>query len=93
MFARSTIHDCSPAPGRVVSRHACDSADMEFVPTENGEMTSADIRVHILVTPDSLQWDCFSFRCIPRTDHFAIECVESNDATPCCEFALVSCEM
>src|ERR1700758_318995 len=48
MFARSIIHDCPPAPRRVVSWHTRDSADMEFAPTENGEMTSADIRVHIL---------------------------------------------
>jgi hypothetical protein len=108
MFARGTIHDCSPASGRVVSRHAPstrakirqpvrrtirDSADIEFVPTKNGKMTSADTRVHILAMPDSLQWDCFSFGCIPLADHFTIEFAESNDATSCCEFALVSCEM
>jgi hypothetical protein len=93
MFARSIIHDCPPAPRRVVSWHTRDSADMEFAPTENGEMTSADIRVHILATPDSLQWDRVSSRCIRRADHFTVESAESNDTTSCCEFALVSCEM
>jgi hypothetical protein len=68
MVALATIRDRSPAPGPVGSRHASrahaktrqpvrrtirDSADIEFVPTENGEMTPADIRVHILATPDS----------------------------------------
>ncbi len=33
-------------------------------------MTSADIRAHILATPDPLQWDCFSFGCIQRAGHF-----------------------
>jgi hypothetical protein len=33
-------------------------------------MTSAHIRAHILATPGTLQWDCFSFGCIQRADHF-----------------------
>jgi mycolipenoyl-CoA---2-(long-chain-fatty acyl)-trehalose mycolipenoyltransferase / long-chain-acyl-CoA---trehalose acyltransferase len=33
-------------------------------------MTSADIRAHILATPDPLQWDCFGFECIQRADNF-----------------------
>jgi mycolipenoyl-CoA---2-(long-chain-fatty acyl)-trehalose mycolipenoyltransferase / long-chain-acyl-CoA---trehalose acyltransferase len=54
----------------IVRRTIRDSADIEFVPTENGEMTSADIRAHILATPGPLRWDCFSFGCIQRADHF-----------------------
>jgi hypothetical protein len=54
----------------IVRRTIRDSADIEFVPTENGEMTSADIRAHILATPSPLQWDCFSFGCIQHADHF-----------------------
>jgi mycolipenoyl-CoA---2-(long-chain-fatty acyl)-trehalose mycolipenoyltransferase / long-chain-acyl-CoA---trehalose acyltransferase len=54
----------------VVWRTIRDSADVEFVPTENGEMTSADIRALILATPDPLQWDCFSLGRIQRADHF-----------------------
>jgi hypothetical protein len=54
----------------IVRRTIRDSADIEFVPTENGEMTSADLRAHILATPNPLQWDCFSFGLIQRADHF-----------------------
>jgi hypothetical protein len=54
----------------IVRRTIRDSADIEFVATENGEMTSADIRAHILATPSPLQWDCLSFGCIQRADHF-----------------------
>jgi hypothetical protein len=54
----------------IVRRTIRDSADIEFVPTENGEMTTADLRAHILATPNPLQWDCFSFGLIQRADHF-----------------------
>jgi mycolipenoyl-CoA---2-(long-chain-fatty acyl)-trehalose mycolipenoyltransferase / long-chain-acyl-CoA---trehalose acyltransferase len=33
-------------------------------------MMSADIRVHILATPDPLQWDCSGFERIQRADNF-----------------------
>jgi hypothetical protein len=39
----------------IVRRTIRDSADIEFVLTENGEMTSADVRAHILATPGPLQ--------------------------------------
>ena len=35
-------------------------------------MTSAELRNHILATPNPLQWDCFSFGMIQRADHFTI---------------------
>jgi mycolipenoyl-CoA---2-(long-chain-fatty acyl)-trehalose mycolipenoyltransferase / long-chain-acyl-CoA---trehalose acyltransferase len=54
----------------IVRRAIRDSADIEFVPTENGEMTSADICAYILATPGPLQWDCCSFECIERAVHF-----------------------
>jgi hypothetical protein len=75
-----------------VRRTIGDSPEIEFVPTENGEMTAAG-RVHILATPDSLQWDCFSFGCISPADHFTIEFAKSSDAASRCESALASCEM
>jgi hypothetical protein len=54
-----------------IIRHTiADPADIEFVPTEHGEMTSADLRDHIVATPDSLQWDCFSFGVIQHEDRF-----------------------
>jgi hypothetical protein len=52
-------------------RHTiCDPADIEFVPTQHGAMTPAEWRGHILATPGPLQWDCFRFGLIQRTDHF-----------------------
>jgi hypothetical protein len=54
-----------------IIRHTiADPADIEFVPTEHGEMTPAEFRDHILATPDPLHWDCFSFGVIQYDDHF-----------------------
>jgi hypothetical protein len=46
---------------RIVRRTFADPADIEFLPIEHGEMTSAGLRAHILATPNPLQWDCLSF--------------------------------
>ncbi|AMC53117.1 acyltransferase PapA [Mycobacterium tuberculosis variant bovis BCG] len=54
----------------IVRHSIADPADIEFVPTTHGEMTSADLRQHIVATPDSLHWDCFSFGVIQRADSF-----------------------
>jgi 2-O-sulfo trehalose long-chain-acyltransferase len=54
-----------------IVRHTIrDSSDIELVPTEHPDMTSAELRDHILATPDPLQWDCFRFGIIQRADHF-----------------------
>ena len=45
-------------------------ADIQYVATKHGEMTSAQWREHILDTPSPLQWDCFRFGVIQRADHF-----------------------
>ncbi|OBH30112.1 acyltransferase [Mycobacterium sp. E342] len=57
-------------PDHIVRHTLDDPADIEFVPTEHGELTSARLREHIVSTPDSLQWDCFSFGVIQRPDRF-----------------------
>jgi hypothetical protein len=54
----------------IVRRTIRDPDDIEFIPTRHGEMTSADLRHHILATPDPLQWDCFTFGVIQNADHF-----------------------
>jgi mycolipenoyl-CoA---2-(long-chain-fatty acyl)-trehalose mycolipenoyltransferase / long-chain-acyl-CoA---trehalose acyltransferase len=56
----------------VVRHTICDPADIEFVPTEHGEMTPAEWRAHILATPNPLQWDCFRFRLRQYADHFTL---------------------
>ena len=54
----------------VVRRTIRDPADIELVAIEHGEMTPAQLRDHILATPDPLQWDCFRFGLIQHADHF-----------------------
>jgi 2'-acyl-2-O-sulfo-trehalose (hydroxy)phthioceranyltransferase len=54
----------------IVRRTIADPADIEFVPTEFGELTSAELRDHIVATPDPLQCDCFRFGIIQRRDCF-----------------------
>jgi hypothetical protein len=54
----------------IVRHTIADPADIEFVPTECGEKSAAELRDHILATPDSLQWDCFSFGVIQSRDRF-----------------------
>ena len=54
-----------------IVRHTIrEPADIKLVPTERGQMTPAEWRDHILATPDPLQWDCFRFAIIQRSDHF-----------------------
>ena len=47
-----------------------DPTDIEFVPTVHGKTTPAEWRGYILATPNPLQWDCFRFVLIQRSDHF-----------------------
>ncbi len=54
-----------------IGRHTiADPADIEFLPIEHGELTSAQLRDRIVATPDPLQWDCFAFGVIQRSDRF-----------------------
>ena len=55
---------------RVVRRTIQNPHDIKFVATEYGEKTAAEWREHILATPSPLQWDCFRFGLIQRSDHF-----------------------
>ncbi|MGP0080658.1 condensation domain-containing protein [Mycobacterium sp.] len=44
---------------------------IDFVPTEFGHMNAEQIRTHALTTtPETLQWDCFTFGIIQQTDYF-----------------------
>ena len=54
----------------IVRHTISDPTDIEFVPTAHGEMTPAEWRGYILATPNPLQWDCFRFMLIQRSDHF-----------------------
>lgn len=58
--------------GRIVRRTIEHPDEMRFVPSEHGEATAADWRDQILATPSPLQWDCFRFGIIQRSDHFTL---------------------
>jgi mycolipenoyl-CoA---2-(long-chain-fatty acyl)-trehalose mycolipenoyltransferase / long-chain-acyl-CoA---trehalose acyltransferase len=73
--------------GDIVRHTISDPADIEFVPTQQGDMTPAEWRRHILATPNPLQWDCFRFVLIQRPDHFTFfVCVDHlhSDVTSIC---------
>ena len=54
----------------IVRHTLADPADIAFVPTEHGELTTAELRDRIVSTPDPLQWDCFGFGIIQHQDGF-----------------------
>lgn len=56
--------------GDVVRRTVENPKDIAFVATSHGPMSAVQWREHVLDTPGPLQWDCFSFGVIQRTDHF-----------------------
>ena len=57
--------------GNIIRRTVSDPEQIEFVPFPYGEMTEGDIRQHALTsTPDTLQWDCFTFGIIQKDDYF-----------------------
>lgn len=56
--------------GDIIRHTIDDSADIEFAPTDHGEMTIDDLHDHVVATPDPLQWGCFSFGIIQNENHF-----------------------
>jgi mycolipenoyl-CoA---2-(long-chain-fatty acyl)-trehalose mycolipenoyltransferase / long-chain-acyl-CoA---trehalose acyltransferase len=73
--------------GHLVRHTISDPTDIEFVPTAHGEMTPAEWRGYIVATPNPLQWDCFRFVLIQRSDHFTFfVCVDHlhSDAMSIC---------
>jgi hypothetical protein len=54
---------------RIVRHTIVEPSDIELIPIEHGDMTSADLRDHISA-PQPLQWDCFVFGVIQSKDHF-----------------------
>jgi len=54
---------------QIVRYTIADPADIQLVPVEHGQMTTAEFRDHISA-PHPLQWDCFRFGVIQGADHF-----------------------
>ena len=55
-------------------RRTIDSPEViDFVPVEFGNMSAEQIRIHAMTTtPETLEWDCFTFGIVQHTDHFTI---------------------
>lgn len=47
-----------------------DPADIEFAPTQHGEMTAEQIHAHAVAIPSPFEWGCFTFGIIQADDHF-----------------------
>jgi len=60
--------------GETVIRRTIDDPDrIEFIPTALGFMEQDEIRTHLLsATPDTLEWDCFTFGVVQKADHFIV---------------------
>ena len=54
----------------IVRHTLADAGDIEFAPTKHGELTTEELRGHVVAVPDPLHWDCFGFGIIQRADHF-----------------------
>ena len=55
-----------------ITRRTIDDPErIEFVPTALGFMDADEVRDHVLTaTPNTLEWDCFTFGVIQKADHF-----------------------
>jgi mycolipenoyl-CoA---2-(long-chain-fatty acyl)-trehalose mycolipenoyltransferase / long-chain-acyl-CoA---trehalose acyltransferase len=52
-------------------RHTIDPEAIDFVPVEFGHMETEQIRAHTLTTtPETLQWDCFTFGVVQHEGYF-----------------------
>lgn len=59
--------------GDVIRRTISDPEGIEFVPAVLGFMEQDEIREHALTaTPDTLEWDCFTFGVIQKEDYFTV---------------------
>ena len=46
---------------------------IDFVSVEFGYMSAEQIRIHAMTTtPETLEWDCFTFGIVQHTDHFTV---------------------
>ncbi|WP_029107613.1 condensation domain-containing protein [Mycobacterium sp. URHD0025] len=54
----------------IVRHTIADPDDIAVTPQRHGDMSAAELREHILTTPDPRHWDGFRFGVIQRQDHF-----------------------
>jgi mycolipenoyl-CoA---2-(long-chain-fatty acyl)-trehalose mycolipenoyltransferase / long-chain-acyl-CoA---trehalose acyltransferase len=67
-----TYHNWFEFENDVIVRRTIDNPDViDFVPVEFGHMSAEQIRTHALTaTPETLNWDCFTFGIVQHTDYF-----------------------
>ncbi len=67
-----TYHSAFEVHEDSITRRTIDDPErIEFIPTSLGFMTADEIRDHALTaTPNTLEWDCFTFGVIQKADHF-----------------------
>jgi Condensation domain len=65
-------HDWFEFENGVFVRRMIDTPEaIDFVPLEFGYMNAEQIRTHALTTtPETLEWDCFTFGIVQHTDYF-----------------------
>lgn len=57
-------------PENVVRHTIAKPTDIAVFPTDHGEMTHAELREHVIGTPDPRHWDGFRFGIIQHADYF-----------------------
>lgn len=69
-----TYHNWFEFENDDIVRRTIDSPEViDFVPVEFGHMSAERIRIHAMTTtPETLEWDCFTFGIVQHTDHFTI---------------------
>ena len=67
-----TYHDWFQIENGAFVRGTIDNPEViEFAPTNFGHMHAEQIRTHALsTTPETLEWDCFTFGIVQHTDYF-----------------------
>jgi hypothetical protein len=67
-----TYHHWFEFENDVIARRTIDNSDeIDFVPVEFGHMSAQQVRTHALTTtPETLEWDCFTFGIVQHTDYF-----------------------
>jgi mycolipenoyl-CoA---2-(long-chain-fatty acyl)-trehalose mycolipenoyltransferase / long-chain-acyl-CoA---trehalose acyltransferase len=67
-----TYHDWFEIENEVFVRRRIDSPEfIDFVPVQFGDMSTEQIRMHALTTtPETLEWDCFTFGIVQHADYF-----------------------
>lgn len=69
-----TYRSAFEVDGETIIRRTIDDPEhIEFIPTALGFMEQDEIRTHLLnATPDTLEWDCFTFGVVQHADHFIV---------------------